>query len=289
LNNIDTSSGLNSKTLLDACVNLKRYKLNNVDWTINDNSEINQEVTPPKIKVLERLLDIVPVTGADGNNLPTSVALTGKLSITEQGYNKNDSFDIYNLYAQEDVYPMLDVDFEGSVAKLHLVTILDGNNNINWNRRIVNNNKVTEDFLSDGPYGAFDLTKIYRSPTASHTYTFEGEWEVWINNEKVGSIYNSDFNSYGNIVTDITFKPVFVEEDRYYTISVLDGDGTNLLEPTLFKYAATLSEIKEKITAVPYKDDSQLSGLTETYAFKGYGLLPTSTTPITENYIVTND
>lgn len=289
LNNIDSSKGINSKNLVDECENLERYKLTKVDWILQDSLEFNTLTDPYKINILERLLSdtIVPITGDDGEPLSTAVALTGKMKVTEEAYNENNSFNIYNQYAQEDVFPLLDIDFEGTNSVLHLVTILDGNNDIVWERRIKNNTIITNEFLEDGPYGKFDLNKIYRSSTASHTYTFEGNWEVIINNEVVETISNSDFGSYGNIINDVIFKPIFIEQDHYYTITILDGDKTELLKAS-FKYGSTLADIEKELNKIPYKDDSKLA-LIETYSFKGYGLLETSTTPITEDYIVSND
>jgi hypothetical protein len=37
-----------------------------------------------------------------------------------------------------------------------MVTIYDGNDETCWSRRIVKNTKMTEEFLSEGPYGAFN-------------------------------------------------------------------------------------------------------------------------------------
>jgi hypothetical protein len=60
--------------------------------------------------------------------------------------------DIYNRYAQPDIYPDLDLQFEGSNAKLHTVKILfnDDINNADasyWIRKLVPGSAITTEFL----------------------------------------------------------------------------------------------------------------------------------------------
>lgn len=293
IDNIDNSTGVNSKNIIESAMDyLSKYRLRNVQWSIDDSSEISND----KINIIETLYTKkTPVTNLDDTGLPypISTSLTGELNIASAAYNGNNSFAIYDRYAQDDVYPNLDINFEGSAAKLYSVTIYDGNNNINWTRKTLPNSYMDELFLSDGPNGEFDLSNIYKASTAANTYLFEGKWNVYNSNDLTTVIETIDREDgmplYSKAIThDITIIPVFITSVREYYIEFLDADGTPLQPGRKYPYGTPMSDLLADLTSIPYKDDSLL-GLTETYNFVGYGLIKDSTNVVSEQYFVTND
>jgi len=118
---------------------------------------------------------------AKGNEVSKALALTGSLQIGEEAYDGNESFTIYNRYAQDDVYPNLDIYFEGETAHLHSIKIYNGNDELYWFRKTTTGSDVDATFLSDGPMGAYDLNKIIKSSTESTDFVFTKTWEVYDN------------------------------------------------------------------------------------------------------------
>lgn len=293
LNNIDFNPSVNSKNIVDACKQLTNYKLTNVNWNIYDSAEIN--TTKKTINLLERLLtlDTLDIIGDQGTIIgqePLSASLTGNLLINSTAYNENDSFDIYDQYAQPDIYPNLDISFNGAESKLYTVQILNGDNNVLWKRKITPGKDVDIEFLSDGPNGAFDIANIYKASTLEDDYVFNNNWIVQIDIPEVEDIkINTEIPSYSQVMSNITFIPQFTSTPRMYKVEFFDADGTPLTTysgATEFVYGTEIQSLYPR--RVPYKTDSSLQ-LYETYGFKGYGLSATSKTVVPDNYKIISD
>lgn len=288
LNNIDDSPAVNSKDLVEKSTALENYRLTNVQWTLTNSDEITESTIP----LLENLLVKNPIEGINGYE-PREICLTGNLTVTTNAYNGTNAIDIYNKYAKPAIYPNLNIDFEGSNAVLYTVTIYDGNDNICWYRKTTPNSTITTDFLSEGPKGAFDVTNIYKASTAGKEYDFGGKWEVYdaatmshldsIESKETGvPVYNVP------ITRSLILKPVFDEKVRTYKLTFYDGDDT-VIYTASHAYGEKLNDIiANKITKVPYKDDSKLS-LYATWNYLGFGLTKSATNPVSENYTVRNE
>ena len=289
IDNIDKSN-VNSKDIVQNAAVLSNYKLNNIDWRLAQSDDINS--SDKEINLLEKLLSINTLEdkGSLAGYIPKAIALTGNITVGADSYNSSDSIDIYNKYVDDDVYPNLDIDFEGAAADLCLVSILNGDGTTYWKKRIMKGSSGYDaSFLEDGPNGAFDEDDIVKPDTAQNSYTFQNKWKVY-NNEGIylGSIdgktpiYNSAIN------TDIVLEPDFKEDTRYYTLSFYESNTA--IEPFAVirnaEYGKPLSDYYP--AEIPYKDSSTL-GLTEAYDFQGYGLIKTATTPVSANATVTND
>ena len=292
INNID-SSAVNSRDILERSKNLlENYKLTNINWTLNAPTDIDADNN--KIKILDTLLTKHP---ANGETLATS--LTGKIFVTDEAYDGVNGFTIYNTYAQDEVYPKLDINFESENAKLYTITIYDGNNKAYWTRNIVKNGHVDATFLSDGPNGAFDINNIYRADTVEYVFEFTKKWKVYGYNTEteewdrliteIDATENEGVPYCNTIVEDLHFIPVFSEEIRTYDLTFHDVDGSVVLVLEDQPYGRTRDEFLAlayaQMESLPYKDDSAL-GLFETYGFAGYGLTATSLTPIADTYFV---
>ena len=97
---------------------------------------------------------------SDGQRIPQTATLSGELRIPATVYNSDNSINIYNTYAQDTVYPNLDIIFEGANAKIPKVSIYNGNNEVCWSRRIKSGTGVTAATLKAGPNGEFTMSMI---------------------------------------------------------------------------------------------------------------------------------
>lgn len=274
-----------SQALVEETVDiaLHDYNLKNVIWTLDEATDINTATL--KINLLEKIMTKFP-SDKVGNEISKALALTGDLLITDDAYDGSDSFDIYNKYAQADIYPNLDIYFVGNTAKLHSIKIYNGNDELYWFRKINNGGNIDSTFLSDGPIGQYDISKIIKSNTESSTFTFLNEWEVYnedgepveIGNN--GNIIEGTYPELENITQDLIFKPVFQENVRIYEVKFYNGQ--QLLNPNnyTFAYGTPLEDALPK--EIPYRSDEGLER-EMTNAFIGYGLTETSSTPINEN------
>ena len=293
LNNIDNEY-ISSKQLVNKCGQLTNYRLTEINWTMDNPSEIN--TTNNTINLLERLRGLKTIVD-DSENAeeayePIQNSLTGDLLVTANAYNGNSSFDIYNTYAQEDLYPHLDISFNGENAKLLKVTIYDGNNSVLWTRKLNSGDNIDADFLSDGPQGALTIDKIYKSNTPAETFTFEGVWHMYLNNDLTSEpieINKSDTDKlpyYTNITTNVILVPQFKSEPRFYEVKFY---GTNLTEPfytKTFQFGTPYAELQPK--EIPYKEYSG-SSLTAAWDFKGYSLVQGASNLVPESYTLTNN
>jgi len=121
LNNIDDSTGINSKTLVEgSATKLNPYNLQNVKWVIEDSAEISDT----NIDVLDILLaeGKTPYSPTLGSRIDKSLALSGTLTVKDTAYSALDSEALYEKYAIDPDYnfPNLDLIFEGS-ARLYNV------------------------------------------------------------------------------------------------------------------------------------------------------------------------
>ena len=306
INNIDDSV-INSKTnILDVCSQLKSYTLKNVQWEIKNSSEI----TNNKINILDRILtDMIPYTPQGQRDPETSeTSLTGKLIVKSDAYNSDQSLAIYNYYAVDVVrtdkddqgnilreyrrFPKLDIQFEGSNAKLHTITILKDNDNVLWTRKLRPGDNVDETFLSNGPNGAFNINDIFKSPTEYNEYKFNGAWEIYDSDTKdyIGLISNQNkLPLHQNITQNLTFVPVFEETTRYWSVTFKQEN--DILETVKNIAAGTFlrTVVEQYYPAVPWKDDSKLAD-DITYSFEGYALSKSATGVLNlDNYPVTSN
>ena len=287
LNNIDNGD-ISSLNIVNSAYNLTNYRLNGVQWELKNSSEVNNN----EIVILETLLDKKPIEdpqSTTGYEL-LEKALTGSLVITANAYNGDSSFNIYNKYAQDEVYPNLDIEFTGDNAKLYSVQIYDGDNTVCWVRKLNSGANVDTDFLSDGPQGAFDISMVYKSNTPSHIYNFNGEWNVYAANdlETILDTITGTQNGmpyYESVNQDIVIVPQFDQADRYYTLNFYGVDSVTPFETKSYKYGTAWEEVQPSL--IPYKDPP--SGLYEAWDFKGYSLVPGSNTLVPTKYSVTSD
>lgn len=294
VNNIDNTDAINSKDLITRPGSVLRlYKLNNINWTLTSPDEV--DAVNNKLILLETLLNNkAPVDGE-----PLATVLSGKIYVTDDAYSGSNGFEIYDRYAQDEVYPKLDINFEAESAKLYSVTIYDGNNKAYWTRNIPKGANIDATFLGDGPNGAFDITNIYRADTVEHIFEFEKKWEVYGYNTEtkawdnlittIDAAANAGVPSYTNVSEDLHFVPVFKEDVRKYTLIFRDADGGIAAvlneQPYGLEYKDFVKLAYGAMSTLPYKDDSSLS-LYLTYGFLGYGLTAESITPVADNYFV---
>lgn len=285
LNNIDNSSGINSKDLVNR-VNADHwlsYNLQGVQWQIDDSDELEISENNYNIKVLNSLLTVNQAR-----------LLSGTLVITGTAYNEENSLDIYNKYSIDSRYnfPNLDIQFTGNRARLYEVIIKDGNGEIIWKKKTKGNYLLNAEFLSTGPFGAFNQSEaIKKSNTESQTFTFANSWtlkDLDSNEERT----LSGENPYDNVslTANILLTPNFTENVRKYTINFYDGDGNKIQSASgEYDYGTLIENIKPATT--PTKDDSLLD-IYKTYTFLGYAQSPTSLNPIskfTDSHKVNHD
>lgn len=286
IDNIDQSD-VNSKTLVENSPELLNYKLNNIDWTLSDATDVDSSTN--EIKLLEKLLDINPLEDKTliSGYIPLSTALTGNIEVTKTAYDGNDAITIYNKYIDDSVYPNLDIDFTG---KTYLITILNGDDTIYWKKRIsATNTGINAKFLEDGPNGAFQETAIIKPNALDTIYQFTNTWDVYDSEgAKITTISGATPLYDTKITTDIVFKPVFEGSTRYYTLNFYDSDDATSPFAIVSKaeYGHALSEYLPN--SIPYKDSSSLS-LKEAYDFQGYGLIKGASTPVAETTTITNN
>lgn len=303
INNIDKSQINSKNNIVDIAENLKKYKLTDVQWNIINSTYNNQaevDGVTETIRILEILKNLDTYTNEQGQTTPRVASLTGVLNISEAAYNSENSINIYNKYAKNDLFPNLDIIFEGSNAKLPKVSIYNGNNEICWARRLPVGTQITDSFLSTGPYGAFIESMISKQPSDSATYKFENKWEIYdkdnnlIVDENGQPIYiEATIPLYNvNITEDIYLKPVFTESIRTYTVRFYDYNPETkkidkLLEEKIVPWGSKLPEIIPSM--IPYKPDEPSYDLKETNNFIGYGLTTQSITPVANDYTVSNE
>jgi hypothetical protein len=198
-----------------------------------------------------------------------------------------DSFEIYNSYVNSDLYPNLNIDFKGENAKLYNINIYNGDGKVVWHRKINVGAELNNVFLSEGPEGAFDISKIIKMNTLSSIFKFMNQWEVY--NEDSGELLdtiNASIPVYSSVNCNLGFIPVFNEELRKYTLTFYDVDGNVAEIKKEEPYGKLLSAVTR--SAAPYKDDSELP-YNQTYGFIGYGLTTTATSPVSSDYIIQSD
>lgn len=298
INNIDNSN-VNSKDIVESAYanaiseDYKLdYTLTNVNWTMNESADVDNN----RIILLDKLLNHgQPNWNANKTERePLSISLTGKLLIGDNAYSGSESFDIYNTYVNKDVYPSLDINFTHSNAKLYTVDIYDGNDKVYWTRKIVKNQDIDDNFLSNGPSGAFNLDKVLKGSTPAHIYQFARKWNVYKSDDLTTVITTIDNQTnglpyYDDIQFDITLKPIFTTIDRTYNLTFYGVDvNTPFKVLENIKYGTSFTKVVDMLTEIPYKE-YQGSELKSAYNFIGYALLRDSSTKVPDDYIVAND
>ena len=258
INNIDNSL-VNSKVLVDNAEALYRYKLLNVQWTIDELNNLN-------IPVFDKLLTLNTF-----DDLTYAQSLTGKAIIPQDVYNGTQSMDIYNNYITEDKFNNIDLIFNGSNAVLYNVTIQNGDGSTYWYKKINKDDNIDNIFLSNGPVGTFTIDGIYKSDTVANTYEFDNKWNVEAEDGTQLAIIDKTYPYYNNVNQNIVIKPKFIEKTQKYTITIKNGEET--IGEALIDYNTPFNEAIDLALNgnVPYKDDSNLP-IDETYKIIGYAL-----------------
>lgn len=204
---------------------------------------------------------------------------------------------MYNKYAKKTVYPDVNINFEGQNAKLYTVRILDGNGEKLWERKIEPDNSIDENFLSNGPQGAFTIESIFKSSTPQYNYIFTNNWKKYNSLDMVGEpeTLSSDSGKpyFSNITSDVVLVPEFREEIRKYTVkffSDIVDDSLDVIHPTatgVYPFGTMLKDIAPK--KIPYKENLSSFSLYEAYDFKGYSLINGSSVVAPNTYSLSND
>lgn len=293
INNIDTSKINSKENILDLTTKLANARLLEVKWTLQpeDANEIDNSANT--IRTLEMLKNTEFVT-SDGQRIPQTATLSGELRIPTGVYNSDNSINIYNIYAQDTVYPNLDIIFEGTNAKIPKVSIYNGNNEVCWSRRIKSGTGVTAATLKAGPNGEFTMDMISKQPSMSDIYTFEKQWEVY---DKAGNLIEtieSELPLYNESITeDIFLKPVFTSTIRQYTLQFYTYNPETkkvdkpMGEAITADWGTPLADILPN--EIPWKPEDSTYGLKEANNFVGYGLTQKTTTPVKSDYEVSNN
>ena len=273
INNIDKSN-INSKDIVEKVYGsneFSSYKLTDVDWIMNQENDVDE--TNNTIRLLEYLLtkqtvdEYNPAT-EKWERIPKSAALIGNLLIDEKAYNGADSFDIYEKYVNEDRYLNLNIDFNGSEAKLFDVTVYDANGKVYWTKKALKGTSIDENFYIDGPYGKFIVPESFKD--SKYTYTFEGKWNVKYDDGTIETIVKNVPTLEGLIGSNIEITPVFTTTINKYLVTIYSDNQIYFRD--YYDYGTTLQDITKKLT--PYKDDSLLEK-EKTYKMKGYAISET--------------
>ena len=173
IDNIDNEFGEHSKTIFQ---NMRvagdtTYGLKNINWTLTGLTEIENGSEP--IALIDKTyLSNYPITDY------RETSLTGNILVNHEGnYDAAKQYQIYNKYAIDKKLSKLNINF--IPTDLYTIEIYDGNNNPMWTKKIIKNNNVDNTFLSEGPDGAFDVTKIVRASSQQFVYAFTQSWEVY--------------------------------------------------------------------------------------------------------------
>lgn len=288
LNNIDNEY-ISSKQLINKSGGLTNYRLTEVNWTMDNSNEIN--TSNNTINLLERLKGLKTIENDEAYE-PIQNSLTGNLLVTANAYNGDNSFIIYDTYAQEDLYPNLDISFNGDNAKLLKVTIYDGNNSTLWTRKLNPGDDIDATFLSDGPQGAFTIDKIYKNNTPAETYNFTNIWHMYLNDDLTSEPIVIDSNNneglpyYSNITSNIILVPQFISEPRTYEVKFYGTDLTTPFYTGTYQFGTAYSDLQPN--EIPYKEYDG-SVLTAAWDFKGYSLVQGASNLVPEAYTLTNN
>lgn len=283
LNNID-KNGLNSINIIDKAKNLGSYKLTNVIWSLNNADWLN--LTYHTIKPLESLKNISPVT-ENKQVLSKAAALTGVLTVPQE-MTASQAKTIYDKYVDSEMFANLDIIFTHDNAKLHLVTICDGDGKPFWKKRIIPGQNIDDDFLASGPQGQFNLAGLYKSPTAQYTYEFTGKWDI--KNAKgelldtLDDIAANENPSWNNIQEDVYFYPQFTTTIQEYSVRFFNGD--TVIKQGVYEYGTPLKNILPN--EIPYVIDNSLS-LLQGYDFLGYSTVKDGNAVDLDKYVITNN
>lgn len=95
--------------------------------------------------------------------------------------------------------------------------------------------------------------------------------------ESITDIYPIPYRKSGDttipfvVDQDLDIYPDFNISTRYYTVTVKDGDGSDLMRVNNVEYGANaLETIKNNLTKIPYKPDEPMFALDDLYFFTGY-------------------
>ena len=295
IDNIDTSY-INSKEHILDLVDSSKFanaRLLNVKWVLQNEDADEINTSNNTIRTLEMLKNTKFVTN-NGQTIPQTATLSGELRIPESVYNGSNSVGIYNTYAKDTVYPNLDIIFEGSNAKMPKVSIYNGNNEVCWSKRIQNGGGVSELTLRTGPNGKFDMSMISKQSSMSADFTFEKQWEIYDKDNNLITTINSELPIYSeSIEDDISLKPVFTSKTRQYTLQfyTYNPETKKVDKPMgaeiVVDYGTPLADVLPK--EIPWKPEESNYGLKEANNFVGYGLTQKTTTPVKNDYTVSNN
>lgn len=254
LTNIDSRVPNLSKNIVQRSSQLVNYNLQEINWTIDNTTEIKDDNT---ITALEFLINKAPT----GIALPT--LLSGHILVTENtvGYNPKA---IYDRYVNTATYPLLDIEF--SEGRLPKVEITSPYSQEVWYNRITKNDTTSSSFFANGPTGAYSLQSVVQ--TVDKEYVFQNRWEVYdlATNNKIMEV-EGEWPSY-RVTGDVRLVPIYSEgEARKYIATFLNDDGS-LIESKEIAYGTKLT--KEYLPLTPKATAGEPEEFYYTYGFDGY-------------------
>lgn len=303
---------INSQSLVEKTIDtsLSTYRLNGIDWIMNQPSYIDS--TNKSIHLLEKLKNkntfIVKTMDEYGEEVyaPESKAnaLKGVITITENAYNENDSFDIYNKYVNKEMYSNLDLDFEGNNAELCSIVIMNGGNEKEvWRKKILKGEAITEEFLSDGPLGAFTMAMTEQTPNDLNVFEFNNKWIVYNEDEGTQSTFTTTGDNKLPLIRSVNYNMILAPEykavPRMYTIIIKDENNNVLYAPDFDDEGQLIPNcqggtllgdfIKNNYSTIPYKEDGPDLAYNKVWSFVGYSGSRTGKVALPNNKPILND
>ena len=258
---IDNVPNLNTYNIILDLIDIndetfQRYSLKEVVW----------EASPDTLDYdngLSQVLDYLK-TKQPHKDVGEGQPLTGTLSIPSNGIAANKLIQFYNNYWP--IYPELDIIFDED-SNIYSVDILNYDDTVQWSKKIISNEKITEEFLGNGPDGEYKVKTSVES--GAYIYTFVNKWEIYNKSNVLlqtidGALPLSDYE----IAEDILIKPIYETQKKTFTVTFYDGDGSTLETKTDVVYGTMLGDIYP--TILPIKTSSDLT-LYEAYNFLGFG------------------
>lgn len=299
-NNVDINpddinvKGIDTKNIINRIIETNegktdfklQYNLENVNWVFNDTDAI----TDTNIPILDYLLSSNTI-----NDKSRRLSLTGNAVIPNEAYSSIgylDLYEKYGLYSNEDnTYSNLNLiftDLNGD-SKLSTLTILNGDDDIVWQRQYVSYSGITNDDLAQSSKGAFDATiAIKKKDSNTQIANFNNRWiytvdstgaSGYITSANAGEYQYLDLSQLSSLSGNITIKPDYTYTTKYYNITFKDSENGNTLYIARATYDSKFEDVKPPFALV--KDDSALD-LDKTWQLIGYSAVQSSSTTINE-------
>ena len=231
------------------------------------------------IPVLEYLKAKTPAI----NNATHAEALTGTLEVNIPG-TKVDELEIYRKYAS--IYPNLKITYGSNVevkgayrinfySTRYSEVTEDNVDKLEPYFSILTNSeegKTINELLALEENGGFTKPTSYQ--TATHVYTFNNIWHDWQNDKKE---YSDEELMNLEPQNSMKLFPSYDEQDRIYTITFYDYDGTTELYAAGRKYQEAVSDFVDTTSNIHFStkyvyrpDDDVTINTTNRYTFRGW-------------------